>query len=268
MKANDLNALADPPTEVDVPEREPPFIADPVAPARTRAEIEALVAEGMPLVAATARSVTKLIGARIELDELRGPAHEALFDAARTFDPSRSTFGTFARKKIRWAMLNTVRKHEDARARRRAHAVRVAERLREVYAEEAVDAALPESSHAVSLRSQLLAEATAMAVALTVKPRERERSTTDQDAEAVGMMRGQSDVATPEEELQTRSLEAALRACIATLPPRQRAIVERHYFDDEKFERIAEELGVSKSWLSRLHQQAMESLAAMLQDHA
>lgn len=262
------HVVADPPTEVDLPEREPPYVEDPVAPERTRAEIEALVTEGMSFIEPTARALSRLFGARLDLDELRGPAHEALFDAARTFDPARSSFATFARKKIRWAMLNAIRKHQDARAQRRAHALRVADRLREVYAEEPVDAELPESSHGASLRAKLLAEATAMAVAITVRPRDAapEQATTSGDASA--LLRGQAEVATPEQELQSRSLEEALRASLERLPPRQRSIVERHYWGGERFDRIAAELGVSKSWVSRLHQQAMESLTKLLADHA
>ena len=57
------------------------------------------------------------------------------------------------------------------------------------------------------------------------------------------------------------------KLALSLLPPRQRAIVERHYFGGERFDEIAESLGVSKSWASRLHAQAMAALAERLRNH-
>ena len=45
------------------------------------------------------------------------------------------------------------------------------------------------------------------------------------------------------------------------------AVTERNYFGDERFDDIARSLGVSKSWASRLHAQAMRALAERLRDH-
>lgn len=257
--------FSEPPTEVDLPEREPPFVSDPVAPLRSDAEIAALVDEGMPLVPHVARAVLLQIGTRLDLDELRGVGHEALFAAARSFDPSRSAFGTYARKKLRWAMLNEVRKVGDARAQRRAHALRAAERVREALEGEPVDADLPASSHARALRAQIAAQAAALAVGLSVRPTTRTEEELDRDV--AGRFRAELGLATPEEQLGSAAIEAALRAALPTLLPRQREIIERHYFGGERFDRIATDMGVSKSWLSRLHQQAMNALAKLLADH-
>jgi RNA polymerase sigma factor for flagellar operon FliA len=49
---------------------------------------------------------------------------------------------------------------------------------------------------------------------------------------------------------------------VARLPDeRERSLIERHYFDDEQLSTIAEELGVSRPWASRLHARAIRNLA-------
>ena len=72
---------------------------------------------------------------------------------------------------------------------------------------------------------------------------------------------------TPEDEMGAASARDALTRALSTLPERQREIVERHYFEDERFDRIADSMGISKSWASRLHGQAMVALAEALRDH-
>jgi RNA polymerase sigma factor (sigma-70 family) len=75
-------------------------------------------------------------------------------------------------------------------------------------------------------------------------------------------------VAARDQDPEQRAIQAReaqrLRDAVAELPEPQRALVTRHYFDDERFEQIAEALGISKSWASRLHAQAMATLAGQL----
>ena len=69
---------------------------------------------------------------------------------------------------------------------------------------------------------------------------------------------------TPEDEVLRSRLHADLHRAVKALPDKQRALVERHYFGDENFDAIAEDIGISKSWASRVHAQAMDALAAEL----
>ena len=71
----------------------------------------------------------------------------------------------------------------------------------------------------------------------------------------------------PEILLMRQRAGSALRGALMSLPERHREIVERHYFGGERFDHIAESMGVSKSWLSRLHAQAIEALGEALREH-
>jgi RNA polymerase sigma factor for flagellar operon FliA len=65
----------------------------------------------------------------------------------------------------------------------------------------------------------------------------------------------------PEEQVGRAELLAHIRAAIAERPEAERRLLERHYFEDVTFDQVAQELGLSKSWASRLHARAIEGVA-------
>lgn len=246
--------LADPPTEADSPEREPPFAADLEPPPRTALELRALVEEGLPHVVPCARFVARQLGRLADVDELASVGRAALVEAARSYDPSRSSFSTHARKRLRWAMLDSVRRETYGRsAHARAVALRAAERVSDALAAEPPDPHAPEQAHGRRLDAILAAQAAAMAVGLcSQRPAADAAATSEDDAERA---------------LVRARVRQAIERAVERLPERQRELIERHYWGDERFDHIAERLGISKSWASRLHATAMEALAKALRDH-
>lgn len=275
----DTETFADLPTEVDSPEREPPFVSDEPPPARTRQELDVLVMEAMPLVEPVSRQVARQLGRLADADELASVGRVALFDAARAFNPIRGTFGPYARRKLRWAMLDSIRRETHGRsAFARARALHAAERVVDAASLGPPDPNLSESVHARKLGAILLAQATAMAVGLTApfngpppdglppddRPPSEPRPGNIRPKPSATVL---ADETNPEDVMLLRRSNQAIRSAVDVLPPRQREIVERHYYGDERFDHIAESLGISKSWASRLHAQAMEALAKALRDH-
>lgn len=252
----------DPRAEVDdAPTDRPPPLAlasDPPPPPRVISSlpsptaIATLVEEGRPLIEPTARRVLREVGGRGDLDELGSVGRFALVEAARNFDPSRSRFAAFASQRLRWAMLDHVRRDTQRRGSSRlGAALAVAERVASARSEPPTGADLPtEETARAALADALAAQANALAVGLVLgsSPGEPSPDSTMNPERAVG---------------DRRNIDR-LRAAIAELPDKQRALVERHHFDDERFDHIAESLGLSKSWASRLHAQAIATLAAVL----
>jgi RNA polymerase sigma factor for flagellar operon FliA len=48
------------------------------------------------------------------------------------------------------------------------------------------------------------------------------------------------------------------------LPENEAVLVRRHYLEGERFDHVAKELGLSKSWASRLHTRAIKRLTEAL----
>lgn len=74
------------------------------------------------------------------------------------------------------------------------------------------------------------------------------------------------DAPGPADDLDGARRVARLRAAIAQLPERSRALVTKHYFEGKSLLEAGAELGVSKSWASRLHAQAVDRLRALVED--
>jgi RNA polymerase sigma factor for flagellar operon FliA len=191
----------------------------------------------LDLVEAIARRIARELGPRAELDELL----------------------SYASIRIRGAILDGVR--ASSRLPRRVH-----ERLRGLAAaartsEGALeDAFLPPAPGATpedagrALGEHLAAMATAVAMGLL--------SSTGYGEEGERVLVDGSE--SPEEELAREQLLDAVRRGIAELPHQEAELVRRHYLEGERFDHVAAELGLSKSWASRLHTRAIKRLTERL----
>jgi RNA polymerase sigma factor for flagellar operon FliA len=209
----------------------------------------------LDLVDIVARQMGRRIAAAVTLDDLRSFGREGLLHAARSFDESRGVpFRRWANVRIRGAMIDGVRKWGDLprRVYRELRALEAADRMLETYDEEdaAGHVATPEAADA-RLTAYLAGIATAIAMGtMAAAPGE----SVDADGREV----------TPENLVSEMELLTHVRAIVAKLPDRERTLIERHYFGGETLDAAAASLGLSKSWGSRLHARAIESIAREL----
>ena len=89
---------------------------------------------------------------------------------------------------------------------------------------------------------------------------------TSLDAMRAGGFDAADDAPTSDARLATSRFAAKLRAAIDGLPERERALVTKHYYEGKNLLEAGAELGISKSWASRLHAQAVEKLRAIVDD--
>lgn len=214
----------------------------------------------LELVDIIARQVRRTVGQGVELDELVSFGREGLLDAARRFDPSRGVpFKAYANFRVRGAVVDGVR--STARLPRRVHeklrAYDAASRVSEGAAEDVLGTPGAPSTPADAeraLETHLAAMATAIAVGLVGE------AATGEEGELTSL----DTRASPEEALGNARLLASVREAIETLPPEEAELVRRHYLQGERFDHVATELGLSKSWASRLHTRALGRLAKRL----
>jgi RNA polymerase sigma factor for flagellar operon FliA len=226
-----------------------PFVS-PEAPdvlARFNAELD--------LVDLIARQLGRRVSRTVSLDDLRSFGREGLLQAARTFDPSRGVpFRRWANVRIRGAMIDGLRQWGSLPRRlyRELRGIEAGDRVLETYDEE--DAANPATSPEAAdarLTSYLAGIATAIAVGTMVAaPRE----SVDPEGREV----------TPEDLLAEAELLARVKGIVKTLPDQERTLVERHYFAGDTLDEAAASIGLSKSWGSRLHARAIESITREL----
>jgi RNA polymerase sigma factor for flagellar operon FliA len=213
----------------------------------------------LDLVDLIARQLGRRVSRSVTLDDLRSFGREGLLQAARSFDPSHGVpFRRWANVRVRGAMMDGLRQWGalPRRLYRELRALEAADRVLEAYDEE--DAASPATTLTTPeaadsrLTAYLAGMATAMAVGtLAAGPPERSED-------------GEGHELSPEELLGEAELLARVKEIVETLPQQERTLVERHYFGGDTLDDAAASLGLSKSWGSRLHARAIETIARKL----
>ena len=187
----------------------------------------------------------------VDRDDIVGAAELGLVEAANNFDPSRGVlFKTFAYYRIRGAIYDSLRKlgwfaKDAARLRFESGAN---EFLKD-YADIAPPASSPDAS-AQELQDLTTSVVNCYFLSLT--------SMTEELPE--------SGVKSAEERCMDREISERLREALAKLPEKNREVLEAYYFQDETLESIGKRLGLSKSWLSRLHAKSLEMLRTVLEE--
>lgn len=218
-----------------------------------------------PLVRAIARQSIVQLGLRCDVDDLIGFGFTGLLEAKSRYDPTKGVpFKTFAHYRIRGAVIDGVRKM--AYLPRRAHArMRVAEALdnegQTLAEQRAAQAATPSGTNALQTAGAGERRASAaraldgvlgrIAAAYCVA------ANADEDTPGV-------DRQTPEARVAQQQRLQHLRAAIGLLPERERFLVEGYYLQERPLDELSAELGLSKSWGSRLHARALERLRQAL----
>ncbi|MBX3261588.1 MAG: sigma-70 family RNA polymerase sigma factor [Labilithrix sp.] len=219
-------------------------------------EVLARVTEGLALVDVIARQMRRQFGAHVQVDDLASQGREALLAAARSFDAERGIpFRRWANLRIRGAMIDSVRQSGNLpkRVYRKLRALQAADLVHDAANEEQA-AAPPPTAEAADARlgDQLASAAMAMALGF-LSPRRGEALESAKDPDH-----------SPESNVGHAQLIARIKLAIAELPDQERTLLTRHYFDEVNLDEAARELGLSKSWASRLHARGVEALARHL----
>ena len=217
-----------------------------------------LVEQHLSLVQAIARKLKKTLGARIDYDDLVAYGSKGLVEAAARYDARPGVaFTTFAYYRIRGAMFDGLRtmgwysRADYARYR--------AEERANEYLQTCADRPAGETSGA----SQAADSAEALAAVAQVLSGVAAVHITS--LEAASTVADQT-FAAPDAALDTGRLGVRVREAVATLPDKERRLLELYYFEEKTLEEAGAVLGLSKSWACRLHARAVDLLRAAMAD--
>lgn len=212
---------------------------------------EEFIEEYRGLVRSIAMKVRARYDLEVELDDLMADGYAGLVEAKSRFDPDKGVqFNTFAYYRIRGAILDGVRKNSFMP--RRAY-----EQLRAAEAALGIGEALGEARAADPRGRKDVAKCTeALHATISRLTASFVIASLGQDIEPQ---------ATPEQSLLEGESAQRVRAALEQLPERERALVKGHYLEGRRFDLVAEELGISKSWASRLHSKALDRLRQLLE---
>lgn len=203
--------------------------------------------------------IARSIGSAVDYDDLRSAGREGLFDAARKYDASRGIpFRAYANLRVRGAMLDGIRRqsHLPRRAYERLVALEAAMAQAET---EVSSAALPglRKLSAGDAERRMFAHLANVATAATM-------ATSLQREGCAPVSGDEPHSPNPEEQLVQAELMDIVNRAMAEMAPDEAGVVRAYYFEGKSMNDIAEQENISKSWVSRLHAQAMGRLTRQL----
>jgi RNA polymerase sigma factor for flagellar operon FliA len=197
----------------------------------------------------------------IELEELIALANAGLAEAAARYEPDRgAAFTTFAWYRVHGAILDGLRRSSNLP--RRMWAKLVALRAANEYLEQRAerDAGAAKTGAPPATGPDALAQVRAALSAIRTMYMTSLEAMQDR-----GFDRG-DDQPDPGDQLDRGRLASKLRSALDALPDKERALMTKHYWEGKNLLEAGAELGISKSWASRLHAQAVERLRTLVDD--
>ncbi|MDQ3267043.1 MAG: sigma-70 family RNA polymerase sigma factor [Myxococcota bacterium] len=209
-----------------------------------------------PYVRSLASQVRKQFSANLELDELISYGQVGLLEAAERFDPKvGANFLTFAHYRIKGAIFDGLRKMGILRGSD-SRSSYVGERAN-AYLGNLSDREQGGGNRGHSVGDDVMEVANAVSGLAALFGASLEGS------DGLNIV----DESLPaDQRLEMEQLKRRVRAAIEKLPEKERKLLEGYYFQGKTLEEAGAEIGQSKSWASRLHARAIETLKQLLED--
>lgn len=201
-----------------------------------------------PYVRSLAAQVRKQFSAQFEMDELTAWGQIGLLEAAERFDARvGANFLTFAHYRIKGAIFDGLRKmgvlKSGAAERANAFLGNLSDREAGGSSGRTLDDEVGDISRAVTGLAMVFA-------------------TSLEGDEGLQVSDGQLPA---DERLELEQLRQRVRAAIEKLPEKERKLLQGYYFQNKTLEEAGADIGQSKSWASRLHARAVETLKQLLE---
>lgn len=211
---------------------------------------DVIIEQYIPYATSIANRVVKSLSLTAEYDDILCNARVGLLEAAKRFDESQNvSFRTFAYYRIKGAIYDGLRKSGWL--------------PRSVYSRLKFEEA---SNEYLQYISENKAQAR---VQLAETHAEKEIFDTVNTLASIYIISldANEDIDVEDEnqeDLEKRAefhqIRAHMREAVASLPPKEKQLIMMYYFQNKTLEETGEKLGLSKSWVSRMHARALDLL--------
>jgi RNA polymerase sigma factor for flagellar operon FliA len=217
---------------------------------------DALVERYRPFVFSVVKQVLNTLPVKVDFEELVSYGMVGLLEAADRYDPRRkASFITFSHYRIKGAIFDGLRQMgiltrtpNDAWARRESVVNDLLQTVADDESENpsAASSSVDEEIQGVSRWIDSLIPAYLL-------------SLSDENAPDVADSRE-----LPDKAVEFQNTVAVLRNAVGELPAKEKNLIEALYFKQITTTELARQMGVNKSWVSRLHAKAVDRLRQRL----
>jgi RNA polymerase sigma factor for flagellar operon FliA len=229
----------------------------PVLGADGKVDKNALIQQYNPFVRSIAGKIKKTLAKEIEFDDLMEFGMIGLLEAAERYDPKfGANFMTFSYYRIRGAVYDGLRqmgwvnRNEYAKLRFEERANAYLQNMADRQAGSVGD----EKTSADEINE--LAEQVSNLVTIYVTSLEGMEGLQVEDKETMPVDARLADV----------QMKKYVREALGRMPDQEQKLITLYYFKEMSLQQVGEQLGLSKSWTSRLHAKAVEKLGKVLQE--
>jgi len=218
----------------------------------------ALAAQHVGLVRQMALALRRRLAPGASIDDLVGAGNLGLVEATRRFDPSKASFGTFARYRIRGAMADSLRTIDPLSRQQRLRVKKVN------CAIEDLTAALGRAPATDEIAKHLGVSADCwerMSRELGGALSHGSRRSTNQPTDPDNLPTASPD---PERHVASVRLSQLLQGVVRELTPRHQSLILLHYFSGWTLKQIAANYGVTEGRASQIHRAALLQLRTRL----
>jgi len=201
-----------------------------------------------------AGQLARRLAPNVQAEDLIAAGYEGLLDAARRYDPARTTrFDVYAEHRVRGAMLDALRDFDPVGRTTRGWAHRIQDASRRLSQRLGREPEEEEIAYELDLDvEQYRRVLTGMARRTLTSLEGHHEATSVGDTEAVATAEQQRD--------------HVMRA-LDQLPARQRLVVTLYYFEELTLKEIGKVLGVGESRAGQIHGEALARLRGPLREH-
>lgn len=217
-----------------------------------RMEPDELIEKYTSLVKSAGREIVNLLKIPIELDDLLGWGFQGLLEANERFNlRAEVSFSTYAYYRVRGAMFDGLR---DAGWAVRGTAIQIRDcvALNDYMDDRVMAYAMTPQAETLEEGLQRLENIVGECVTICLlQHSELERVTRASDPEQHA-------------HVEQHELHRILNEAMEKLAPEEREVLSRYYVMEESMAQVASALGVSTSWVSRLHASAIHRMHTIL----
>jgi RNA polymerase sigma factor for flagellar operon FliA len=231
--------------------------AIPIVGPDGKVDKKAVVEQYTNYVYSIAGKIKKSLAKNIEFDDLVAYGMTGLLEAADRYDPKfGANFMTFSYYRIRGAIYDGLRGMGWV-SRSEYQKIRFEERAT-AYLENVANRNLGSTADHKSVEDNVeeLAEQVSQLVTIYVTSLEGLEDMQFQDTK----------LQASDDRLADVEMKAHVRDALARLPEQDKKLLTLYYFKEMSLQEVGNELGLSKSWTSRRHAQAVDKLSRILQD--
>jgi RNA polymerase sigma factor for flagellar operon FliA len=218
-----------------------------------RSDVRALADQHLPCIWRVAGQLARRLAPNVQPEDLIAAGYEGLLDAARKFDPSRTTrFDVYAEHRVRGAMLDALRDFDLVGRTTRNWSQRI-----------------QLASRRLAQRLGREPEEEEVAYELDLGVEQYRRILTGVARRTLTSLEGgQHDppaaVLEPEQTAGAREERGLVVAALEHLPARQRLVVTLYYYEELTLKEIGKILGVGESRAGQIHAEALARLRGCL----